>query len=180
MSRFTLAAATVAALFLSFSAHPAFADGDRKAKRALPEITQVTRASGTIVDVAVGNESFSTLVTALQAADLVTTLQGKGPFTVFAPTNDAFAKIPPALLNFLLANPDALTSVLLYHVTPGVKDLRFQFAPRDIATVQGQDIYADREADTLFINNSQVLGRVIRTDNGVIYVIDSVLLPQYR
>lgn len=144
------------------------------------EITQVTRVQGTIVDVAVGNPAFSTLVTALQAADLVTTLQGKGPFTVFAPTNDAFAKIPPALLNFLLANPEELSSVLLYHVTPGIKDLRFQFVPRDLVTAQGQDVYADREEDTLFINNSKVLGRVIRTDNGVIYVIDSVLLPQYR
>ena len=179
MSRPALAATAVAALLISF-VHPVAAEGDRKFKRNIPEIAQVTRVQGTIVDVAVDNESFSTLVTALQAANLVTTLQGKGPFTVFAPTNDAFAKVPPALLNFLLSHPEALTSVLLYHVTPGIKDVRFQFAPRDIATVQGQDIYADREADTLFINNSQVLGRVIRTDNGVIYVIDSVLLPQYR
>jgi uncharacterized surface protein with fasciclin (FAS1) repeats len=70
--------------------------------------------------------------------------------------------------------------VLLYHVAPGVKDLRFQFDTRDFTTVQGQELYAERERDRLSINNSRVLGRVIRADNGVIYVIDSVLLPQYR
>lgn len=178
MSRPALVAAATAALFMSSFVQPASADGDRT--RGVPEISRVTRAPGTIVDVAVGNASFSTLVAALQAADLVTTLQGKGPFTVFAPTNDAFGKIPPALLNFLLANPEALKTVLLYHVTPGIRDLRFQFAPRDFVTVQGQDVYADRESDTLFINNAKVQGRAILTDNGVIYVIDSVLLPQYR
>ena len=180
MSRPALVATAAAALLMSLFGQPALADGDWNWKKNVPEFTQVVRAQGTIVDVAVGNDAFSTLVTALQAANLVTTLQGKGPLTVFAPTNDAFAKIPPALLNFLLANPEALQSVLLYHVTPGIKDVRFQFSPRDIATVQGQDVYADREDNELFINNSKVLGRVIRTDNGVIYVIDSVLLPQYR
>jgi uncharacterized surface protein with fasciclin (FAS1) repeats len=180
MSRSSVAATSLAALLMSFLAQAVHADGTRNSKYHVPENAQVARVQGTIVDVAVGNPAFSTLVTALQAANLVTTLQGKGPFTVFAPTNDAFAKIPPALLNFLLANPEQLTSVLLYHVTPGIKDVRFQYVPRDVATVQGQDVYADREGDDLLINNAKVTGRVLRTDNGVIYVIDSVLLPQYR
>lgn len=180
MSRSSVAATSLAALLMSFLAQAVHADGNRNSKYHVPENAQVARVQGTIVDVAVGNPAFSTLVTALQAANLVTTLQGKGPFTVFAPTNDAFAKIPPALLNFLLANPEQLTSVLLYHVTPGIKDVRFQYVPRDVATVQGQDVYADREGDDLLINNAKVTGRVLRTDNGVIYVIDSVLLPQYR
>ena len=180
MSRPSFAATALAAVFMSLLTHAAVADGSRKVKHQVPENAQITRVQGTIVDVAVGNPAFSTLVTALQATNLVTTLQGKGPFTVFAPTNDAFAKVPPALLNFLLANPDALSSVLLYHVTPGIKDVRFQFVPRDLKTVQGQDVYAEREDADLLINNSKVIGRVIRTDNGVIYVIDSVLLPQYR
>jgi transforming growth factor-beta-induced protein len=152
-------------------------DHDRAVK---PAFTQVKRVDGTIVDVAAGNPAFSTLVTALQAADLVATLQGPGPFTVFAPTNDAFAKIPAGVLNFLLADPDALADVLLYHVVPDAKDLRFQFSPRDLRTAQKQDVYVDRERETLQINNALVSGHVIRTDNGVIYVIDSVLLPQYR
>lgn len=151
---------------------------DRGARK--PAFTQVTRVHGTVVDAASGNPAFSTLVSALQAADLVTTLQGPGPFTVFAPTNEAFAQIPPGVLNFLLADPEALKEVLLYHVVPGARDFRFQFRARDIVTVQGQDVFVDRDVDALQINNAFVTGQVIRTDNGVIYVIDSVLLPQYR
>ena len=174
-------AAAVLALGLS---NAALADDERGERAQKPAFTQIQRVHGTIVDAAVGNPAFSTLVTALQAADLVTTLQGPGPFTVFAPTNEAFAQVPPGVLNFLLANPDALTDVLLYHVVPGARDFRFKFAPRDIATVQGQDVFVDREVDKpldkLQINNAFVSGHVIRTDNGLIYVIDSVLLPQYR
>jgi transforming growth factor-beta-induced protein len=179
MNRLKYSALATAAIALSFAGIAA-ADRQDRDGAAKPAFTQVKRVSGTIVDVAVGNPAFSTLATALQAADLVTTLQGPGPFTVFAPTNDAFAKIPPGVLNFLLANPDALTDALLYHVVPGAKDLRFQFSPRDLRTVQSQDVYVDRERDTLQINNSLVSGQVIRTDNGVIYVVDSVLLPQFR
>ena len=159
---------------------PAMANGSSSSAR-FAEIAKPVRVSGTIVDVAVSNPAFSTLVTALTAAGLVSTLQGPGPFTVFAPTNDAFAKVPAPVLNLLLSDPGALTSVLLYHVTGGRQDLRFTFvAPRDIKTVQGQEVFAERERDTLFINNSRVIGRPIVTDNGVIYVIDSVLQPQYR
>jgi uncharacterized surface protein with fasciclin (FAS1) repeats len=138
------------------------------------------RVQGTIVDVAVGDPAFSTLVSALTAADLVTTLQGPGPFTVFAPTNDAFAKVPAPILNLLLSDVEALRNVLLYHVAPRRLDLRFQFNPRDIKTVQGQEVYAERERNVLRINNSEVVLRPIVASNGVIYVIDSVLLPQYR
>lgn len=158
---------------------PAMASGNFSNAR-IPEIAKPVRVSGTIVDVAVSNPAFSTLVTALTAANLVSTLQGPGPFTVFAPTNDAFAKVPAPVLNLLLSDPAALTSVLLYHVTAGNQDLRFAFLSRDIKTVQGQEVFAERERDTLFINNSRVIGRPIVTDNGVIYVVDSVLLPQYR
>jgi uncharacterized surface protein with fasciclin (FAS1) repeats len=84
------------------------------------------------------------------------------------------------VLNFLLANPEALKDVLLYHVVPGARDFRVQFRARDVVTVQGQDVFVDRDVDELQINNAFVTGQVIRTDNGVIYVIDSVLLPQYR
>jgi uncharacterized surface protein with fasciclin (FAS1) repeats len=174
-------AAAVLAVGLS---NAASADDDRGERADKPAFTQIKRVHGTIVDAAVGDPAFSTLVTALQAADLVTTLQGPGPFTVFAPTNDAFAQVPPGVLNFLLANPEALTDVLLYHVVPGARDFRFKFSPRDIATVQGQDLFVDREdakpVEKLQINNAYVSGHVIRTDNGLIYVIDSVLLPQYR
>src|SRR5687767_15640992 len=108
-------AAAVLALGLS---NAASADDDRGERARKPAFTQIKRVHGTIVDAAVANPAFSTLVTALQAADLVTTLQGPGPFTVLAPTNEAFAQVPPGVLNFLLANPEALTDVLLYHVVP--------------------------------------------------------------
>ena len=168
-----------ALLALGFSSGVA-ADGNDRERAGKPAFTQIKRVHGTIADVAAGNPAFSTLVTALQAADLVTTLQSRGPFTVLAPTNEAFAQIPAGVLNFLLANPDALTDVLLYHVVPGARDFRFQFRPRDVVTVQGQDVFVDREVNKLQINNALVSSEVIRTDNGFIYVIDSVLLPQYR
>jgi len=157
---------------VSFANHP---PGNQQ-----PEFTRVTRVEGTIVDVAVGTPGFTTLVAALTAANLVDTLAGPGPFTVFAPTDAAFAKIPPGILSFLLSNPDVLANVLLFHVVPGVKDLRFQFFPRDLKTALGQEVFAERERNELRINNSLVQGRVIRTSNGVIYVIDSVLQPQFR
>ncbi len=179
MNRLTHVALATVVVATGF-ASAASADHPQREGAVRPAFTQVQRVDGTIVDVAAGNPAFSTLVTALQAADLVTTLQGQGPFTVFAPTNEAFAKIPAGVLNFLLANPDALADVLLYHVVPGARDLRYQFSPRDLRTVQTQDVYVDRERDEQQINNSLVSGQVIRTDNGVIYVVDSVLLPQYR
>ncbi len=146
----------------------------------VPEIAKPVRVSGTIVDVAASNPAFTTLVSLLNSAGLVNTLQGPGPFTVFAPTNDAFAKVPEALIGLLASDTAALQKVLLYHVTGGTQDLRFAFLSRDLKTVQGQEVFAERERDTLFINNSRVIGRPIVTDNGVIYVVDSVLLPQYR
>lgn len=166
--------ATVA--FLSFGAMPLTA----AAQTSPPKFTELYRSHGTIVDEAVSNPNFSTLVTALQAADLVTTLQGPGPFTVFAPTNAAFGKIPPAILNFLLADPAALRSVLLYHVVPGAQDLRFAFRTRDLRTVQGQEVYVEREDPRLNVNNARVQWKTIRTTNGIIYIVDSVLLPQFR
>jgi uncharacterized surface protein with fasciclin (FAS1) repeats len=192
-----LTAATLLTFAVPFAAtaHDSLSDGPA------PEFTKVTHAKGTIVDVAAGNPNFSALVEALQSAQLVETLQGAGPFTVFAPTNRAFEKIPAPVLEALLANGDTLKKVLLYHVAAGVQDVRYQFSPKDITSVQGQQVYADRDecsksdppdsevqraacsADTpavLWINNATVRGRVIRTDNGVIYAIDSVLLPQFR
>jgi uncharacterized surface protein with fasciclin (FAS1) repeats len=88
--------------------------------------------------------------------------------------------VPEALIGLLASDTAALQKVLLYHVTGGTQDLRFAFLSRDLKTVQGQEVFAERERDTLFINNSRVIGRPIVTDNGVIYVVDSVLLPQYR
>lgn len=130
-----------------------------------------------IVDTAVAAGSFKTLVTAVQAAGLVDTLKGDGPFTVFAPTDEAFAKIPADQLNALLQDKDALTKVLTYHVVPGkvmAKDVT-QLASAE--TVQGQSIKIDTSAGVK-VDNANVVKTDIVTSNGVIHVIDSVILPR--
>lgn len=170
-------ATVVAALVLVGG--PAMASGTSSSAR-IPDIAKPVRVSGTVVEVAGSNLAFSTLVSLLNSAGLVGTLQGPGPFTVFAPTNDAFANVAEALIRLLASDTAALQKVLLFHVTAGDQDLRFAFRSRDIRAVQGQEVFAERERDTLFINNSRVIGRPIVTDNGVICVVDSVLLPQYR
>ena len=134
IARRTVAAVMAAAVLVT---PPAFANGTSFGSRA-PDIVKPERVSGTIVDVAVSNPAFTTLVAALTAADLVATLQGPGPFTVFAPTNDAFAKVPSPVLNLLLSDPTALTDVLLYHVTGSRQDLRYAFATRDLKTVRAR------------------------------------------
>lgn len=143
-----------------------------------------TRVQGTIADIAVATPALSTLVTALSATNLVSTLQGPGPFTVFAPTNAAFAKIPPGILQYLLSNPNVLTQVLLYHVAPEKADLRSSLLTTPLTTVQGQRVFARTVyragGARILVNNSQVVLRPIVADNGIVYVIDSVLQTQFR
>ncbi len=130
-----------------------------------------------IVDIAVEDGRFTTLVTALEAADLVDTLKGEGPFTVFAPTDEAFAALPEGTLDSLLADVPALSNVLLYHVVPG-KVLAADVVALDIAdTVLGQPVDITVEGDSVRINEAQVVMTDIEAANGVIHVIDSVLLP---
>jgi len=131
--------------------------------------------SQNIVEIAVGNEDFSTLVSLVQAAGLVDALAGEGPFTVFAPTNDAFAKVPPVVVDFLLANPDVLTTVLTYHVVPG-KVMSSDLAEGEVATLQGQTVDVSLSMGAM-INNATVIAADIEASNGVIHVIDAVILP---
>ena len=131
----------------------------------------------TIVDIAVGDGSFGTLVAALQAADLVETLQGEGPFTVFAPTDDAFAKLPEGTVESLLADIPALTDVLLYHVVAGNVMAADVVTLESAETVQGKDVSITVDGNTVRINDATVIITDIEASNGVIHVIDSVLLP---
>ncbi len=138
---------------------------------------KAAKASADIVAVASGAGSFDTLVTAIQAAGLVETLQGDGPFTVFAPTDEAFAKIPKADLDALLADKDKLVAVLTYHVVPG-KVMAADVVGLDTAkTVQGGSIAIDT-ADGVTIDGAKVLKTDIAASNGVIHVIDTVILPK--
>jgi phosphate binding protein len=134
--------------------------------------------SQNIVEIAVGNEDFSTLVSLVQAAGLVDALAGEGPFTVFAPTNDAFAKVPPVVVEFLLANPDVLTTVLTYHVVPG-KVMSSDLAEGEVATLQGQTVDVSLSMGAM-INNATVIAADIEASNGVIHVIDTVILPEFE
>ena len=136
--------------------------------------------SNTIVDIAVGNDDFSTLVAALQKAELVEALQGEGPFTVFAPTNDAFAKLLDALditAEQLLDHPQ-LADVLLYHVVTGAAVTSDQLTDgQEVETMQGEMLVVDL-SDGVLINESAVIDADIEADNGVIHVIDTVLVPE--
>ncbi|MEY2683589.1 MAG: hypothetical protein RJA09_733 [Pseudomonadota bacterium] len=129
-----------------------------------------------IVDTAVSAGQFKTLATALGAAGLVDTLKGKGPFTVFAPTDEAFAKIPKADLDALLKDKAKLTAVLTYHVVPG-KVMAADVKAGKVKTVQGSDITV-ATANGVMVDNAKVVKTDITADNGVIHVIDTVILPK--
>ncbi len=133
-----------------------------------------------IVDTAVAAGSFTTLVTAVKAAGLVQTLKSKGPFTVFAPNDAAFAKLPPGTLDALLKNKAKLRAVLKYHVVPGrVKAADVAGKSLQVATVEGQSVSIDGTLGVR-VNDAHVVQPDIDASNGVIHVIDTVLLPPAR
>jgi uncharacterized surface protein with fasciclin (FAS1) repeats len=129
-----------------------------------------------IVDTAVSAGQFKTLATALQAAGLVDTLKGKGPFTVFAPTDEAFAKMPKADLDALLKDKAKLTAVLTYHVVPG-KVMAKDVKAGKVKTVQGSELTVSTTGGVT-VDNAKVVKTDIVADNGVIHVIDSVVMPK--
>ena len=157
----------------------------------LINVTTSSAQAKTIVGVASGNDSFSTLVTAVQAADLVGTLNSDGPFTVFAPTNDAFAKLPEGTVAGLLKpeSKDALTGVLTYHVVAGkydagvvTKAIEENNGSFTATTVQGGEILLSLNGGNVILtdekgNNSMVVLADVAASNGVIHVIDGVLMP---
>ncbi|MEM9579924.1 MAG: fasciclin domain-containing protein [Pseudomonadota bacterium] len=159
MIRRTFIAAAAATLLSG----PALADGHSK----------------DIVDVAVGAGSFGTLVAAVQAAGLVDTLKGDGPFTVFAPTDDAFAALPEGTVETLLKpeNKDQLTAILTYHVVPGKVMSGDLSNGMKAATVQGSDVTIMTEGGVM-VNDAAVVQADVEASNGVIHVIDKVIMPK--
>jgi uncharacterized surface protein with fasciclin (FAS1) repeats len=128
-----------------------------------------------IVDIAVGADNFKTLVTAVTAANLVDTLKSPGPFTVFAPTDEAFAKLPPGTITTLVQNIPQLTRILCYHVVPG-KLMKADLEKVDsVTSVEGSPIRIDC-SDAFEVKNATVIAADIEADNGVIHVIDNVIL----
>jgi uncharacterized surface protein with fasciclin (FAS1) repeats len=130
-----------------------------------------------IVDTAKSAGSFNTLITAVQAAGLTDTLKGPGPFTVFAPTDAAFAKIPKAKLDALLKDKAALTKVLTYHVVPG-SVMAADVKPGMVKTVEGDSVTVKAMGGKVMVDKSNVTKTDIVADNGVIHVIDTVLMPK--
>lgn len=137
--------------------------------------------SGDIIDVATGPgmQRVTTLVTAIKAADLVQTLKGPGPFTVFAPTNEAFAKLPAGTLDSLLLpeNKDKLRAILLYHVHAGTAIQAANVKTMSLSTANGKPLAVSVSAGDVFVNNARVIKTDVIASNGVIHWIDSVILP---
>ncbi len=133
-----------------------------------------------IVDTAVSAKSFNTLVTALKAADLVDTLKGPGPYTVFAPTDDAFAKLPAGTVENLLKpeNKGKLQAILTYHVVPGKVMSSDAVKLSSAKTVNGQSFQISKSGGNLMVDNAHVTQADIMTSNGVIHVIDEVIMPK--
>jgi len=187
LSRITALTAAVAALALGVvAANPSFADEKTVTVGGAPMYP-----SKNIIQNAVNSKDHTTLVAAVKAAGLVDTLSGNGPFTVFAPTNEAFAKLPPGTVESLLKpeNKDKLVSVLTYHVVPGrmsAKDLmdaaKKAGGQAKLKTVEGAELTVEAKGNTLHIwdakgNDSKVTIQNVFQSNGVIQVIDTVLLP---
>jgi uncharacterized surface protein with fasciclin (FAS1) repeats len=140
-------------------------------------IAGAAHASNTLVDVAAANAQFTTLVKAVKAAGLVETLSGSGPFTVFAPTDAAFAKLPAGALDKLIANPQQLRAVLTYHVVPGsvkAADVR----AGAVKTVNGQSLNVAVNSGKVSVDAANVVATDVMASNGVIHVIDTVILPK--
>ena len=135
-------------------------------------------AANTIVDIAAGDERFSTLVAAVSAAGLVETLQGPGPFTVYAPVNEAFAALPEGTVEDLLKpeNIDQLTAILTYHVVPG-KVMAADVATGEVEAVSGVDLSLMADNGSVMVEEATVVSADIEATNGVIHVIDQVLIP---
>lgn len=175
---FMMLALAIVALVFSDSALAQCQQGKSTTRKASYSRTNHTSRPD-IVETAVNAGSFMTLVTAVKAAGLVETLKGEGPFTVFAPTDEAFAKIPKATLQSLLRpeNRDQLTKILTYHVVPGRVTAAQVARLHDAQTVEGGSVHFKVNSNGIKVNTSNVVKADIETSNGIIHVIDTVLMP---
>jgi uncharacterized surface protein with fasciclin (FAS1) repeats len=172
----TICILTVAAIAAVVTLTPSLFAGECAASKNAS--TAMSKSDKDVVAVASGAENFKTLVAAVKAAGLVETLQGKGPFTVFAPTDAAFAKLPAGTVENLLKpeNKEKLAAILTYHVVAG-KVLAADVKTMDVKTVQGQSAKLKVSDGAVTIDSANVIKTDLLADNGVIHVIDSVLLP---
>lgn len=172
------------ALALALLCGPAGADEVKKEEKAMvkaadKDMKAMDKAvQKDIVDTAMADAKFSTLVSALKAAALVETLKGPGPYTVFAPTDDAFKKLPPGTLDALLKDAPKLKKVLLYHVVPGKKMAKEVVTLKSTKTAEGTELTIKVQDGKAMADNAQIVTTDIPTSNGVIHVIDTVLMPK--
>jgi uncharacterized surface protein with fasciclin (FAS1) repeats len=143
-----------------------------------PHKREAPAAAKDLVDTAVADGRFTTLVKAVQAADLVATLKGKGPFTVFAPTDEAFAKIPADQLKSIIADKKLLTSILTYHVVPGRLMAADVLKAKSLKSVEGRSLEVKASKDGATIAGAKIVITDVATSNGVIHVIDTVMVPR--
>jgi len=146
-------------------------------EKSTPYSNDLESELSSIAEIATEDGRFNTLVTALVEADLAETLSGEGTFTVFAPTDDAFAALPDGTLEGLLADKEALSGVLLYHVLGSVVMAENVVEVSEATTLQGSDIAVEVVDEKVFVNDSQVIITDLEASNGVIHVIDKVLIP---
>ena len=153
-------------------------DGMSKPSDGMSKPSKTPKTAKTIVDIAAKSKSFTTLVSALKAADLVETLAGEGPYTVFAPTNAAFAKLGKAKLKELLKpeNKEQLKKILTYHVVSGAKTSKTLKSGK-VETVEGSSITVKIRGKQVMINNAKVILADVKASNGVIHAIDTVIMP---
>ncbi len=168
----TVLALAVTATILATGMPVALAD----TKSSTAYMGGVPAAKADIIDTAIGAGQFNTLAKALTAAGLVETLKGPGPFTVFAPTDAAFAKIPADKLDALLSDKAALTKVLTYHVVPGMV-VAIDVKTGQVKTVEGEFLTVNVSSMGVKVNNANVIKTDVMASNGVIHVIDTVVLP---
>jgi len=173
------ALASVAAVLTLSACAPSYSSTETETPRQPAQTQMPMQPMKNIVQVATENGSFNTLVAAVKAAGLAETLQGAGPFTVFAPTDAAFAKLPAGTVEGLLANKAALASILTYHVVSG-KTLASDITSMNGAmpsTVNGQPLNITVRSGKVYVNGAQVVIADVQASNGVIHVIDAVLMP---
>ena len=165
MKKFPIILAAIASMALAVGLIAGPATGAKSTKKQ------------SIADIASGSNQFDTLTSLLVQADLVETLDGKGRFTVFAPTDAAFAKVPKSTLDALAADPEQLKAVLLYHVAPGKLTARKVVKRKSIKTLNGARVKVRVTTKGVRVNGAKVTKTDIRASNGVVHVIDQVLLP---
>ena len=171
--KFSIAVLAITAL----AAVPAVA-GDCAGSSKATYASNTTTAPVNLVDTAVAAGQFTTLVAAVKAAGLADTLATGGPFTVFAPTDAAFAKLPAGTVEALLANPDKLRAILLYHVVSGKVYSSDVVKLKSATTAEGSDVQIRTEGGSVMVDNAKVVATDIESSNGVIHVIDTVILPR--